>query len=123
MFNELHKDFLRYLPVVTRLCYRQKAVSISRIPSRPVTTLLGQRYVFLGHGRHSRATTRFMVSVPRQSRSREEGRTFHLRRRVFDLRRWTFAPRSRSVVGGRVDHRQLSLRRAEIGGVLVIRSR
>ena len=65
-----------------------------------------------------RATTRFVVSVPRRSRSREDGRAFHLRWRVFDLRRWTFAPRSRSVVGGRVDQRQLSLRRAEIGGVV-----
>ena len=71
----------------------------------------GQRYVFLGHGGHAR-------SMPRRSRSREDGRAFHLRRRVFDLRRWTFAPRSRSVVGGRVDQRQLSLRRAEIGGVV-----
>ena len=73
----------------------------------------GQRDVFLGIGigGHSR-------SVPRRSRSREDGRAFHLRRRVFDLRRWTFAPRSRSVVGGQVDHRQLSLRRAEIGGVV-----
>ena len=62
--------------------------------------------------------TRFTVNVPLRSRSREDGRAFHLRRRVFDLRRWTFAPRSRSVVGGRVDQRQLSLRRAEIGGVV-----
>ncbi len=78
----------------------------------------GQRHVFLGHGAHSRATTWFMVSVPRRSRSREDGRAFHLRRRVFDSRRWTFAPRSRSVVGGRVDQRQLGLRRAEVGRVV-----
>jgi len=62
--------------------------------------------------------TRFVVSIPRQSRSREVERAFHLRRRVFDLRCWTFAPRSRSVVGGRLDQRQLSLRRAEIGRVV-----
>jgi len=81
----------------------------------------GQRHVFLGylgHGEPSLATTRFAASVPRRSRSREDERAFHLRRRVFDSRRWTFAPRSRSVVGGRVDHRQLSLRRAEVGRVV-----
>jgi len=71
----------------------------------------GQRYVFLGHGGHAR-------SVPRWSRSREAGRAFHLRWQVFDLRRWAFAPRSRSVVAGRVNHRQLGLRRAEVGGVV-----
>jgi hypothetical protein len=62
--------------------------------------------------------THFAESVPGQSRSREDGRAFHLRRRVFDSRRWTFAPRSRSVVGGRVEQSQLSLRGAEIGGVV-----
>jgi len=80
--------------------------------------LAGQRHVFFGQDQSSWATTRFAVSVLRGSRSREDGRAFHLRRRVFDLMRWTFAPRSRSVVGGRVDHRQLSLRRAEVGGVM-----
>jgi len=57
----------------------------------------------------------FAESVPRPSRSGEDGRAFHLRRRVFNSRRWTFAQRSRSVVGGRIDLTQLSLRGAEIG--------
>ena len=64
------------------------------------------------------ATTRVAQSVPRRSCSREEGRAFHLGRRAFDSRCWTFAQRSRSVVGRRVDPRQLRLRGAEIGGVV-----
>ena len=59
-----------------------------------------------------------MISVPRQSRSREDGCALNLRRRAFDVRRWTFAPRWRSVAGGRLDQRQLSLRRTEIGGIV-----
>ena len=78
----------------------------------------GQRHVFLGQGKPPGGTIRFAESLPRRSRSREDGRAFHLGRRVFDSRRWTFAPRSRSVVGGRVDRRQLSLRRAEVGRVV-----
>ena len=78
----------------------------------------GRRHEFPGRDEPSRTTTRSPFSLPRQSRSREDGRAFHPRRRVFDLRCWAFVPRSRSVVGGRADRRWLSLRRAEVDRVM-----
>jgi hypothetical protein len=60
--------------------------------------------------------TRF--SVPRLARSREDRPVFHLRFWVFYLGRRAFAQRSLSVVGERLDQCQLSLRRAEVRGVV-----
>ena len=58
-------------------------------------------------------------SVPLELRSREDERAFLLKRRVFYVGRWTFAQRSRSVVGERLDQSQLSPCRAKIGSQLM----